>query len=295
MHHTIIFNLENFLIHCHKRLGAWSELVAFAHSLFMLPFMAAAILLASTQAPVSWFKIILIIAAQLSARHVAMLSNRLLDIRFDAINPRTRNRSLASGQVSIKEAVILLLTNLLIFISACLGLNWLCIALAPLALFIIIVYSYSKRFTCLCHLWLGLACALGPMGAWVGISNNFLPAIWPLGLGCALWVAGFDIIYACQDMEFDRDHALYSIPACRGREKAILISRILHAGAVLSFTSLLFIFNLHYIYVLACLFMTAGIFYQQFVNVKATPLNFTCINGIVALGYFTIMLLSFHV
>jgi 4-hydroxybenzoate polyprenyltransferase len=292
MPNSVIFNLENFLFHCRKRLGAWAELVAFAHSLFMLPFMAAAILLVSAQAPISWFKIALIVAAQLSARHVAMLSNRLLDMRFDAQNPRTRGRGLVTGQVSIQEAAALLLANFLIFISACLGLNWLCLSLVPLALFIIIVYSYSKRFTCLCHLWLGTACALGPLGAWAGISANLSPSIWPLGLGCAFWVAGFDILYACQDMEFDRRRGLCSIPARYGREKAVLISRLLHAGAVLSFASLLFIFNLNYIYALACLFMAAGLFYQQFINTQATAVRFTCTNGAVALGYFAITLLA---
>jgi 4-hydroxybenzoate polyprenyltransferase len=288
----VILNAKNFLGHSRRRLAAWGQLLAFSQALFLLPFMAVAILLASAQTPISWFKIALIIAAQLSARHVGMLSNRWLDMRLDAQNPRTRNRSLVTRQISGREAAALLLVNLLIFIAACLGLNWLCLALAPLALFIVIAYSFSKRFTCLCHLWLGTACALGPMGAWVGMNANFSPAIWPLGLGCAFWVSGFDIIYACQDMEFDRRHGLCSLPARYGRKKAVLISRLLHVSAVLSFASLFFIFNLNYVYAFACLFMAAGLGYQQAINIKAAALRFNCTNSAVALGYFTITLLA---
>lgn len=287
--------METSLIsHCQKRLHAWSELVVFAHAVFMLPFMAASLVLAAQLTGFSWWKLLWIVIAHLSARHVAMLGNRLLDLPWDRLNPRTRERGLVSGAVSGREAWILFAVNLLVFLLCCFMLNWLCLALSPLALFIIVGYSYSKRFSALCHFWLGIGCALGPMGAWVGFTGNFDFIIWPLGFACALWVAGFDIIYACQDIDFDRQYNLKSIPARLGRARALVVARAIHLLAVLLFFSLYFIFPLKPLYLLGCLFMACGLFYQHFISHKhnLSPFAFTSINGIIALGYFIFLLLA---
>lgn len=284
----------NLISACHKRVRAWSELVAFIHAIFVLPFMAASLVLASQQAQFSGVKLLWIIIAHLSARHVAMLVNRLADYRLDALNPRTKSRGLVSGLVSRKEAYALLLANLLLFLLCCFMLNWLCLLLAPLALAIICGYSYSKRFTSLCHLWLGLACALGAMGAWVAITGNFSPVIWPLGLGCALWVAGFDVLYAMQDIDFDRAYGLYSLPARLGRRRALMLSRLMHLAATLSFASLYLLFNFSWVYLLGCALMALGLFYQQFISRRhnLSPAAFTGINGVIALSYLTFVLIS---
>lgn len=280
---------------CHKRLSVWAEMVVFIHAVFMLPFMAAAIVLSTSQAGFDGFKLIWIVAAHLSARHVAMLVNRIVDRHIDALNPRTAGRALVTGLVGLGEAKLLLLVNLAVFLIACFMLNWLCVLLAPLALFIIIGYSYSKRFTVWCHMWLGIACALGPMGAWVGFTGNLSLLIWPLGLACALWVAGFDTIYAFQDMEFDRKNSLYSLPARFGRKRTLHMARLMHLAALAGFVSLYFLFALKPLYLLGCLLMALGLFYQHFISRRhnLSPLAFTSINGLISLCYLVFMLLSF--
>lgn len=217
----------------YRKLNIFLEMIKFEHTIFALPFAYLGAFLAAGGIPTA-HQLFWITMAMLGARTAAMSLNRLIDRHIDALNPRTANRALPQGLISVLEVwVYTILSFLLLFFSA-LQLNELCVRLLPIAVFILVIYSYTKRWTWGCHLVLGLADSLAPMGAWVAVRASLdLPAV-ILGLGMGLWVAGFDIIYACQDYDFDRQYGIHSIPARFGKEKALFIARVLH-GASLSF------------------------------------------------------------
>jgi 4-hydroxybenzoate polyprenyltransferase len=279
-----------------QRLRAWADLVILAHIVFTAPFMIVGIYLAGSRAQVSAMQVLLLLIAQLSAYVIGMLVNRLADFDIDSLNPRTRQRGLVTRMVSSREVVYLMVANLLIFLSACLALNWLCLALAPLALFMVAFYNFTKRFTWLCHIWLGVTCALGPIGAWAGLTASLAAPVWLLGLGCALWIAGFDILYALNDLEFDREHGLYSIPARFGRTKAVITARSLHLGALLSLLALPCFYAFNYFYFCGCGLMALELAWQHSLSRKQ-DLNmkvFTYSNSLIALTYLVFTTLGFY-
>lgn len=215
----------------YKKLHIFLEMIKFEHTIFALPFAYLGAFLAAGGIPTA-HQLLWITLAMLGARTAAMSLNRLIDRHLDALNPRTANRALPRGLISALEVwVYTILSFLLLFFSAY-QLNDLCVRLLPVAVFILVIYSYTKRWTWGCHLVLGLADGLAPMGAWVAVRASLdLPAL-VLGLGMGLWVAGFDIIYACQDYDFDRQYGIHSIPARFGKERALLIARVFHAVSV---------------------------------------------------------------
>lgn len=179
------------------------------------------------------FKFILVILCMVFARSAAMAFNRYLDRNFDAMNPRTALREIPTGILSASSTLWFTIICSLLFMVCCWFINWLCFLLSPVALFVILGYSYTKRFTPLCHLILGLGLSLAPIGAFLAVTErfDFLPVIFSFTV--LTWVSGFDIIYALQDEEFDRSQKLYSIPAALGKEKALRISRLLHVSSTL--------------------------------------------------------------
>jgi 4-hydroxybenzoate polyprenyltransferase len=181
-------------------------------------------------------KFLLIIFCMVFARSAAMAFNRYLDRKWDALNPRTAIREIPKGIITPKNALTFTIANCLLFIACCFFINPLCLALAPVALAVVLGYSYTKRFTPLCHMVLGLGLSLAPIGAYIAVTGQFhwLPILFSFTV--LFWVSGFDIIYALQDEEFDRSNQLYSIPAALGKSKALNISRLLH---LLSFASIL--------------------------------------------------------
>jgi 4-hydroxybenzoate polyprenyltransferase len=213
------------------RLGLILEAVIFRHTLFSLPFAVMAILLESAGRPHPG-KVLLILIAAASGRNAANALNRVIDADIDAKNPRTRERHIPRGLLSKKTLLVtaLLLTALLVIAAALL--NPLCVLLLPLAGFLIGGYSYSKRFTWLCHYWLGCACACSVMGAFIGLEGRFALRYFVLSGAHALWVAGFDILYALPDMEFDRREGLYSIPGRFGVPIARLFALASHLGTI---------------------------------------------------------------
>jgi 4-hydroxybenzoate polyprenyltransferase len=217
-----------------RSLTAYARLVALPHTVFALPFAlgAAAVAWRRGAAPFSWTRLGLIIVAVAAARTCAMAFNRLADRRFDAANPRTANRELPLGRVSLAGAVTLAVASAAVFVAAAALLGRWPLLLAPIALGILLGYSLAKRFTWATHLWLGVALGGAPAGAWIAVSNGFGWAPLALGLAVACWVGGFDIIYATQDVQFDRAQRLNSIPARFGVARALAISRTLHIGAV---------------------------------------------------------------
>lgn len=204
----------------------------FSNSLFALPFGLIGMLLAANGLP-SLRTFFWILIALVGARNAANALNRLTDYRFDADNPRTSDRHLPQGLVSKSEVFGLTLLGFSLLVLGAWQLNPLCLKLSPLAIFVLVIYSYTKRFTWAAHIVLGIACGIAPTASWLAVTGSF--AVPPLILTGAVmcWVAGFDIIYATLDAEFDRQEGLYSIPACFGIQNSLLIARFLHVGVII--------------------------------------------------------------
>ncbi|MCX7026499.1 MAG: putative 4-hydroxybenzoate polyprenyltransferase [Spirochaetes bacterium] len=220
------------------RLGAVGSAVMIKHALFSLPFALAAVLLETDGRP-PWAKLLWIVIAAFGARNGANALNRFIDLEIDAKNPRTASRPLVTGLVSRKELIIFTALMLGLLVLGAAMLNTLCLALLPLAGILVFGYSYTKRFTWLCHYWLGIACSAATMGAFLGISGAFHLRYFPLVGGVAFWVAGFDILYALQDIEFDRSANLKSVPARFGKKGARALAALSHVGATAGFASVL--------------------------------------------------------
>jgi len=213
---------------------ALARMVKFSHSLFALPFAVSAVVLVSREATLDLPRLLLVAAAVVAARTAAMAMNRIADRRFDAENPRTAGRELVTGAVSPLAAAGLLAASSAAFVAAATALSPLTGWLSPPVLAILLGYSYAKRFTWACHLWLGVAQALGPIGVALALTGRAAPAAVLLGLGVGAWIAGFDIFYAMQDVAFDRSHGLSSIPARFGVPRALRFARALHLVAVIA-------------------------------------------------------------
>src|SRR5689334_22246572 len=214
------------------RVRAFLRLVTIEHSVFALPFAYLSALVAMDRlgTGVHWVDLLLVTIAMVSGRTFAMAANRILDRRIDALNPRTRSRELVTGVVSVRTAWTGAVVSLVVFFLAAGLLNPLCLALSPLAVIPLVVYPYAKRFTNYPHYVLALAQAVAPVGAWIAITGTFAgswPA-WVLGVAVGLWIGGFDIIYACQDVEVDREIGVHSTPARFGVRTALRISSVTH-------------------------------------------------------------------
>jgi len=216
-----------------RKLWQIGEAVIFRHTIFSLPIAASAILLETGGHP-PLKKVILILIAAAAGRNAANALNRVIDADIDRKNPRTANRHLPKGLLSKKALLLFSLIMILILIAAAVMLNPLCVLLLPLAGILIGGYSYSKRFTWLCHYWLGAACAIAPMGAFIGLSGHFAFRYFVLAAAHALWVAGFDIIYAQLDIEFDLSEDLYSIPSCFSYGISRVFAALSHLGTLLA-------------------------------------------------------------
>ncbi len=241
------------------------SLVLFAHTVFAMPFAFIGFFLAitSTDHEFNWLKLILMVLCMVFARNAAMAFNRFLDRDIDAQNPRTMIRDIPSGRISSNEALLFTIVNSLLFVLAALLINKLCFYLSPVALAVVLGYSYTKRFTPLCHLILGLGLALAPIGAYLAVSGEFamLPIYFSLAVLC--WVSGFDIIYALQDDEFDRENKLNSIPAWLGRKRALQVSSLLHLLSVVFVTLPYFFSDLSWFYLSGILFFILLLIYQH--------------------------------
>jgi 4-hydroxybenzoate polyprenyltransferase len=220
-----------------SKLVSYGRLVRFSHTVFAMPFALSSVALAWPKHPVTLRGLFWILMAMVSARTAAMGFNRLADRKFDAVNPRTQQWELPRGTVTVREAVVLTFVSALLFVLAAYELNWICFLLSPVALMIIFSYSLTKRFTWTSHLVLGLALAVAPVGAWLAVVDmpiDLRELVVPLYLGLAVifWLAGFDIIYALQDREFDRTQGLFSVPVRFGVARSLQISTICHLFTV---------------------------------------------------------------
>ena len=246
------------------KLATYLSFIRFSHSVFALPFALTGALLAWRIAPFHWRQILWVIVAMVSARSAAMGFNRLVDARMDALNPRTAAREIPTGALSRREATLFVVIASLIFMFAAAALNPLCGMLSPLALLIVFWYSIAKRYTSYTQAFLGLAMAVAPVGGWLAAGGPIgAPEPWLLGLAIGLWVGGFDILYACQDVEFDRAHGLNSIPVRFGVERSLRISRAMHIATIACMTWLGVLVGLGAIYFMGVALVAALLFYEQ--------------------------------
>lgn len=212
-------------------LVAFGRMIKFNHSIFALPFALAAAAMAARTTTIEAPAILGIVVAMVAARTAAMGWNRIIDRHIDAKNPRTETREIPSGKISLKAAWAATVLSIALFVGAAAYLGPLCLKLSPVALFFLLGYSYTKRFTWLCHVFLGVAIAGGPAGAWIAVTNSFGAAPAWLMLAVTTWIGGFDILYALSDIEYDRKAKLYSIPARFGIRTSLVLSGLLHAIA----------------------------------------------------------------
>jgi len=255
-----------------KSISTYLRMIKFSHTIFALPFALSAIILAMREFQVTWQLIFWIIIAMIGARSSAMGFNRLIDADFDAANPRTSNREIPSGHLSIDSVRLFVVIFSCLFIIAAAMINTLCLILSFPVLAILLLYSYMKRFTSLSHLYLGFAISLAPMGAWIAITGTLSLNICLLSIALMMYIAGFDILYACQDYAFDQTHGLYSMPAKLGIMPSLIISTVCHIISMVSLFYLGLVFDLGSIFFIT--FCIIGVlFFIEHVLVTPSQLN----------------------
>ena len=246
-----------------KNIRTTLEMIKIEHTLFALPFAFLGAVLAARGIPNAW-QILWITVAMAGARSTAMAFNRIADRDYDARNPRTKMRALPAGNLSVGFVWVFILVSASIFFLAAAMLNRLTLLLSPIALASIVLYSYTKRWTLLSHLILGWCLAVAPTGAWIAVRGAIdSPVPLLLSLVVMLWTAGFDVLYACQDYDFDRREHLHSIPAQFGIARSLWISRLLHAGAFTALVALYFLANLGLLAVTGVIATGALLVYQH--------------------------------
>ena len=270
----------------HRKLKIIFDMIKFEHTIFALPFAIMSAFIASDGLPpldkCGW-----ILAAMVGARSCAMAFNRLVDAKIDGTNPRTAMRAIPAGLITTGSVWIFTVVSAALLVFSAYKLNPLAFALSPLALGITMGYSYAKRFTSLSHFWLGLSLSIAPIGAWIAVEGRFAWTPMLLGLSVLLWTAGFDIIYACQDFEFDRRTRLHSIPARFGIRRALWLSAVLHVITVSILVGLSVLPNLGVLYLIGVSVVTLILVYEHAIvgpnDLSRVNLAFFTLNGMVSL------------
>jgi len=277
------------------------SLVKFSHTIFALPFAFIGFALGVQYMGMNHLpfeniglKFLLVLVCMVTARSTAMAFNRYLDRHFDQLNPRTAIREIPAGIIKAEKALLFIIMNALIFIAATYFINPICFYLAPVALFVIMFYSYTKRFTFLCHLVLGIGLSLAPIGAYLAVTGvfNILPLLFSFAV--VFWVSGFDIIYALQDIEFDKSQQLYSIPSFWGLEKALNIARGLHVIAACFIIAAFFIGDFHFVYLGGAIVFVGMLIYQHSIvkphDLSKVNIAFMTANGIASIVFSTFVI-----
>jgi 4-hydroxybenzoate polyprenyltransferase len=278
------------------RLVTFGRMIKFSHSIFALPFALASFSLATRLQGFDASKLLWVIVAMVGARSAAMGFNRWLDADIDALNPRTALREIPTGALSRRQVMIFVVLSSAVLVLAAWRLNRLCLWLSPLALAIVFGYSWTKRFTMLSHFVLGLALAIAPVGAWIAVRGQFEFTPIPIGLAVLFWVGGFDILYSCQDVDFDRRTALHSIPARWGIPAALRLARAAHVLAIVCLIGVAFVEPLHWSYFVG-IAIIAGLFVYEHSLVKANDLSkidaaFFTVNGWIGVLYLATVLIA---
>jgi 4-hydroxybenzoate polyprenyltransferase len=226
------------------KIVVYGRMIKFEHSIFALPFALAALFLAHRLNPVTPRLVFWIIMAVVWARSAGMGFNRLADARWDAINPRTARREIPAGNISIRETALFVFVSSFLFVLSAAAISMICFWFSFPVLLILFSYSYTKRFTWMSHIFLGFVQALGPLGVWLAVTGGFSIKISILSLALGTYIAGFDLLYACQDIDFDRSEGLYSMPANVGIRQALHLSAALHVITFISLIALQRVFDL---------------------------------------------------
>ena len=271
------------------------KMIKISHSVFALPFAFTGAILAASGIP-SLKQILWIAVAMVGARSGAMGLNRIIDRKIDEANPRTANREIPSGKIKVRDAVIFTFISLAVFVFAVYNLNPLCLKLSPIAIAVLVLYSYTKRFTWMAHFVLGIAISAAPLGAWIAIRGTFDLEIMPLSIAVVFWLAGFDVLYALQDMEFDRNYGLHSIPQRFGIRKSLILSRAFHfiTWSLLAVNGILFSLNIAY---WIGIILIAGLLIYEHSLVKPHDLSrlnmaFFNMNGYISIAVFVFTLIA---
>jgi 4-hydroxybenzoate polyprenyltransferase len=270
--------------------------VKFSHTIFAMPFALIGFVLGlryhfinQTTVDQVWLKFILVLVCMVTARSTAMAFNRYLDRHFDKLNPRTAIREIPAGIIKAEKALVFIGINIVVFIMATYFINTICFYLSPVALFVILFYSYTKRFTYLCHLVLGIGLSLAPIGAYLAVTGSFdvLPLLFSFAV--IFWVSGFDIIYALQDIDFDQSQSLYSIPSQWGLKQSLSISRVLHVLSASLVIAAYFVGGFHILYLFGLLIFIGMLIYQQSIvkpyDLSKVNLAFMTANGIASIVF----------
>lgn len=271
------------------RLFALCRLVKIEHSVFALPFAYLGVFLAAGGWP-GWRPFLLLTLAMVAVRSFAMTVNRLADLRYDRVNPRTAMRPLVTGEITLTEASIFAVLTAVVFVAACAGMNATCLALSPLALGLAGFYSFTKRFTSLAHFVLGSVLGLAPLAGWMSVDPRLtLPAAL-FFFGVTFWVAGFDILYSCQDADFDREQGLHSLPAIHGLRAALAMARMSHANTGIFFLLAGWAGGLGWPYFVvagaACVILAAEHHLVSAEDLSRVDTAFFTFNGIVSIALF---------
>jgi 4-hydroxybenzoate polyprenyltransferase len=272
-----------------KNIKTTLEMIKWEHSIFALPFALCGAMLAANGWPTGR-QLLWIIVCMISARSAAMAFNRLVDQEIDEQNPRTAMRALPAGRLSRQFVIGFIVFFCALFIFAASQLNRLTLLLSPVALAIVLLYSYTKRFTSFSHFVLGLALGVAPSAAWIAVRGSLDPRMIILTIAVMLWVGGFDILYSCQDYEYDRAHGLFSIPRSVGISKALLMARILHFQVIILLSALIIVFQLGG-WAIAGLFVVAILLAYEHTLVRANDLSrmnaaFFTMNGVISVVFF---------
>ena len=273
------------------------SLIKFSHTIFAMPFAFIGFFLGVYYYPgkFTWnwqqlaLKLVLVILCMIFARSAAMAFNRYLDRKYDALNPRTAIREIPKGIITPKNALVFTIISCICFVIATWFINRICFFLSPVALAVVLGYSYTKRFTPLCHLILGLGLSLAPIGAYLAVTGVFrlLPVLFSIAVIC--WVSGFDIIYALQDVEFDRSQNLYSIPSWLGKAKALRVSEVLHLLSTLAVVAAGIIGNFGWLYWVGVLVFMGCLIYQHSLvkpnDLRKVNIAFMTMNGIASVVF----------
>ncbi|MDF9840325.1 MULTISPECIES: UbiA-like polyprenyltransferase [unclassified Paenibacillus] len=282
-----------------KKVGVFLQMIKFEHTVFALPFAFMGALLGSVvmfgELP-SWPQIGWIVVAMFGARSAAMGLNRLIDRISDAKNPRTAGRAIPAGLLKVGEVSVFIAISFFLLFWAAFKLNPLSAKLLPVAVFLLVFYSFTKRFTWACHLILGLTIALAPLGGWVAVTGNVDWTAMIFYFTIVFWTAGFDIIYSCQDVEFDKKEGLYSIPVRFGVARALFIAKAFHILTGIGFISLLFMADLSWWYVAGMIIAYIILFYEHHIvspsDLSRLQTAFFTMNGVLSIVVFSFTLID---
>lgn len=276
---------------------AYFSMIKFSHTLFALPFALIGTILGFQTKHLGWENwdlILKVLACMVFARSAAMAFNRYIDREIDAKNVRTQIREIPAGVITPRNALIFIVINCVLFVATTWFINFLCFSLSPVALLVILGYSYTKRFTALCHVVLGLGLALAPVGAFMAVTNSIQAAPIVLGFAVLFWVSGFDIIYALQDEEFDKSEDLNSIPSKLGRVNALRLSEVFHFITAILVLTFGYLIQGNQLYWVGAIIFIGLLMYQHFLvkpnDLSKINLAFFTTNGIASVLFATFVI-----